>query len=86
MTTAFTVNEIFKAVKNMKNGKSTGIMKSMQNTSNMLQLPYTTALQKYSTQAKEGNPPAEIQIGILTPLPNPGKKKGLPENLRPIIL
>ena len=55
MTIAFTGNEIFKAVQSMKNGKSTGMMKSMQNTSNVLQLPYTTALQKYSTpqQKKE---------------------------------
>ena len=39
-----------------------------------------------NTTAKDGNPPDELKIGILTPLPKPGKKKGPPENLRPIIL
>ena len=39
-----------------------------------------------STTAKDGNPLDELKIGILTPLPKPGKKKGPTENLRPIIL
>ena len=37
-----------------------------------------------NTTAKDGNPPDELKIGILTPLPKPGKKKGPPGNLRPI--
>ncbi len=33
-----------------------------------------------------GEPLEELQLGILTPLQKPGKKKGPPENIRPIIL
>ena len=36
--------------------------------------------------AKTGKYPDELITGILTPLQKPGKKKGPPENLRPIIL
>ena len=35
---------------------------------------------------KTGEYPKEIKIGYLVPLQKPGKKKGPPENLRPIIL
>ena len=40
----------------------------------------------FNTTARIGDPPNELQIGILSPLPKPGKKKGPPANLRPIIL
>ena len=86
-TTAFTGNEIFKAVKNMKNGKSTGIDEI--NAEHIKYAPasiHNSISEIFNTTAKEGNPPLEIQIGILTPLPKPGKKKGPPENLRPIML
>ena len=33
-----------------------------------------------------GEPIEELQLGILTPLQKPGKKKGPPENIRPIIV
>ena len=35
---------------------------------------------------KTGEYPKEIKIGYLVPLQKPGKKKGPPENLRPVIL
>ena len=40
----------------------------------------------FNNTASEGNPPSEIQIGRLAPLPKPCKKRSPPENLRPIIL
>ena len=39
-----------------------------------------------NSTAKTGKQPKEIKQGILIPLPKPGKKKGPPGNLRPIIL
>ena len=36
--------------------------------------------------AATGDYPNELKVGILSPLPKPGKAKGPPENLRPIIL
>ena len=36
--------------------------------------------------ADTGQHPSEIKIGVLIPLPKPGKRKGPVENLRPIIL
>ena len=36
--------------------------------------------------AATGDFPRELKVGILTPLPKPGKPKGPPSNLRPIIL
>ena len=36
--------------------------------------------------AETSNYPKEMKLGILTPLPKPGRKQGPPANLRPIIL
>ena len=36
--------------------------------------------------AASGNYPNELNNGLLAPLQKPGKKRGPPENLRPIIL
>ena len=40
----------------------------------------------YNTTAETGEFPEELVAGVLTPLQKPGKAKGPPENLRPIIL
>ena len=40
----------------------------------------------YNTMAKTGDTSREITHGILKPLKKPNKVKGLPSNLRPIIL
>jgi exonuclease III len=87
MTKPFTANEIQKATQGMKNGKSSGIDEI--NAEHIKYAPtsiHNSIAEIFNTTAKEGNPPSELQIGILTPLPKPGKKKGPPENLRPIIL
>ena len=39
----------------------------------------------YNTTAETGDVPSALIHGLLCPLQKPGKKKGPPENLRPII-
>ena len=80
-------NEVSKATRSMKNGKSCGedgiyvemikyappeIHEKIAEVLNTLHLPGAT--------------PDEIITGLLSALPKPGKPKGPPENLRPIIL
>lgn len=87
MRIPFTKEEIGKATRSMKNGKSAGI-----DDLNAEFIKYATAdiheeiANIYNTIAETGEFPEELITGILTPLPKPGKKKGPPENLRPIIL
>ena len=54
-------------------------------------LPTLAEIHKYIADTlnrtfETGEPIEELQLGILTPLQKPGKKKGPPENIRPIIL
>ena len=83
----FTISEIRKAVKSMKNGKSSGCDEMY---SEYLKYAPDTIIEEIThilnETAKTGNFPKELRIGILTPLPKPGKKQGPPSNLRPIIL
>ena len=82
MITPFTGNEIYEAAKSMKNGKSSGI--DDIHAEHIKYAPPSINSRKYSTNiilnttAKDGNPPDELKIGILTPLPKPGKRKGPP--------
>ena len=40
----------------------------------------------FNEMAKTGEVPEEIVQGILVPLPKPGKPRGPPANLRPVVL
>ena len=86
MITPFTGDEIYEAAKSMKNGKSSGIDDIHAEHINYAPPPIheNMAHNILNTTAKDGNPPDELKIGILTPLPKPGKKKDPTENLRPI--
>ena len=87
MKTPFTQDEIMKAAKSMKNGKSVG-----EDKLNAEYVKYgSTEIHQgiadiLNDIAETGKHPKEIKSGILTPLPKPGKKQGPPSNLRPIIL
>ena len=87
MVTPFTGDEIYNAAKSMKKGKSSGI--DDIHAEHIIYTPpsvHENIAHTLNSTAKDGNPPDELKIGILTPLPKPGKKKGPPENIRPIIL
>ena len=87
MTEPFNEAEIMKATSSMKNGKSCGI-----DGLNAEYLKYAPEIIHFSVAellnkiAATGDHPEELKLGILTPLPKPGKPKGPPENLRPIVL
>ena len=86
MITHFNGDEIYEAAKSMKNGKSSGIDDIHAEHIKYAPPPsiHENIAHILNTTAKDGNPPDELKIGILSPLPKPGKKKGPPENLRPI--
>ena len=87
MSTPFNEDEIKKATSSMKNGKSCGI-----DGLNAEYLKYAPTEVHRDTAnllnkiAATGDHPDELKLGILSPLPKPGKPKGPPENLRPIVL
>ena len=87
MEKPFTVDEISKAVKKLKNGKNVGVDEIK---AEMLKCGPKIIHQKiaeiFNDMARTGDTPEEITKGILIPLPKPGKPQGLPSNLRPIIL
>ena len=87
MVTPFTADEITKAAKKLKNGKSPG----PDNVELELIKYAPTELHKeiatiFNKVAETGEPVTELVLGLLRPLQKPGKSKGPPENLRPIIL
>ena len=87
MTRPFTTEEITKAVKKMKNGKSAGV--DNLNSEYIKYAPeiiHSEIASIFNEMAQTGNYPDEINLGVLTPLQKPGKKRGPCENLRPIIL
>ena len=82
----FTVSEVEKAVKSLKNNKSAGCDNIKSEN-----IKYAPCTFKHITNilnhiAETGEYPEEIKSGLLTPLQKPGKEKGPPENLRPVIL
>ena len=83
MKTPFTTEEIVKASKSMINQKSVG--EDGLNAEYVKHGP-PEIHNGIATLARTGKYTAEIKSGILTPLPKPGKKQGLPGNFRPIIL
>ena len=86
MKNEFTADEIKKAVKTMKNGKSCGIDKL---NAEYIKYAPTSIHQHianiYNRTAETGEPLEYLVKGLLTPLQKPGKKKGPAKNLRPII-
>ncbi len=87
MNTPFTKEEVSKAIKSLKNNKSAGVDDIVAE-----QLKYGPEeinegiADLLNNISRTGNHPKELSEGILIPLPKPGKKKGPPGNLRPIIL
>ena len=87
LTTPFDKEEIEKAARKLKNNKSTGIDEIKAELIKYApENVFETIADIYNTTAKSGKHPEELIAGILTPLQKPGKAKGPPENLRPIIL
>ena len=87
LKTPFTTEEIEKASKNMKEQQS--VWEAGLNVDYIKYGPseiYNEIATLLNTVARTGKDPAEIKSGILTPLPKPEKKQGLPANVRPIIL
>ena len=87
MNTPFTKEEISKAVKSLKNGKSAGIddFKAEMIKYGPMELCQGIA-EIFNEIAETGIYPSEVKEGVMIPLQKPGKKAGPPGNLRPIIL
>ena len=83
----FTADEIAKAAKKLKNGKSpcpdNVELELIKYAPIELHKEIATIFNKV---AETGEPVTELVLGLLRTLQKPGKAKGPPENLRPIIL
>ena len=84
-TNPITQEEVTKAVKSMKNGKSSGMddiyVEMIKYAPTEIHLKIAEILNQLHEVI-----PEEIVTGLLSALPKPGKARGPPENLRPIIL
>ena len=87
MTIPFTEEEVKKAIASLKNNRSPGIdgitADNLKCGPDMVNEKIAEILNHV---AATGDQPQELTTGILVPLPKPGKKKGPPANLRPVIL
>ena len=83
----FTEEEIKSAIKTLKDNKSPGIdtirAEQLKSGGSEVNKEIANILNETS---KTGKYPEELKEGILTPLQKPGKARGPPSNLRPIIL
>lgn len=87
MREAFTEEEVRKAIKSLKNNKSPGVDEiRAEHLKNGPAIVCQKIADILNTTAETGEHPIEIKTGILVPLQKPGKKKGPPANLRPVIL
>ena len=87
MNPPFQRQEIEKAIKSLKDGKSPGIDNLQSELIKHGPTEITDGIVNILNKiAETGIYPKELNEGILIPLPKPGKKQGPPENLRPIIL
>ena len=87
MTTPFTAEEIKSATSKLKNNKSPGDDEVVVELVKQLPIQiYDEIADIYNITAATGEHPKELVEGLLCALQKPGKKKGPPENLRPIIL
>ena len=83
----FDGEEVEKTLKSLKNGKSTGIDKC--NAEYIKYAPrsiHNRIAGIYNKEEETGEKLDHLVVGLLTPLPKPGKPKGPPANFRPIIL
>ena len=87
MVTPFTADEIAKAAKKLKDGKSPGPDKVELELIKYAPIELHKEIATiFNKVAETGEPVTELVLGLLRPLQKPGKAKGPPENLRPIIL
>ena len=86
MANPFNTDEVKQAIKKLKNNKSPG---SDGITAEQLKHAPNIVSEKiadiFNNLAETGNYPDEIKLGILVPLLKPGKPKGKPDSLRPVI-
>ena len=87
MTTPFTGSEIETAILKLKNNKSPGndeiIVELIKYAPKII---HETIATIYNDIASKDECPKEITQGLLCAIQKPGKTKGPPQNLRPIIL
>ena len=87
MTTPFTAEEIKSIVKRLGNDKAAGPDKIQAEFLKYApQSIHQEIANIFNITAETGDVPKALIHGLLCPLQKPGKKKGPPENLRPIIL
>ncbi len=87
MRTPFNSLEIKTAVKKLKNNKSPGIDEiCAEMVKYSPEVVHRRIAEVYNEMARTGEVPQEIIEGILVPLPKPGKPRGPPGNLRPVVL
>ena len=87
MTNPFTAGEVRKAISKLKDNKSPGIDNICAEMLKSAPSEIDEEIAKLmNDMAATGSAPKEITLGILVPLPKPGKKPGPPSNFRPIIL
>ena len=87
METPFSKDEIRKAVKSLKDGKSAGYDRlKAEQLKHGPDIVLEHIADILNHVARTGEFPEDLKKGILIPLQKPGKSKGPPENLRPIIL
>ena len=83
----FTANEVRKAAQKMKLNKSPGCDQvPVELIKYAPPIVFNIIADIYNKLAETGDCPNEITHGLLRPLQKPGKPKGSPSNLRPIIL
>ena len=80
------ISEVTKAVKSMKNGKSCGEDEVYVELIKYGPAELHQQIADILNNSHNGEYPAELTTGLLAAMQKPGKKKGPPENLRPIIL
>ena len=87
MRTPFTATEVQAAIRSLKNGKSPGVDGlTAEQLKNCPAVTYEMIADVMNKMAQTGEHPQEIKQGLLIPLQKPGKQKGPPGNLRPIVL
>ena len=83
----FTTEEISQAASKLKNGKSAGCDGTQAEYIKYAPVEIHKQIAIiFNRIAETGEQLKELNLGILTPLQKPGRKKGPPENIRPIIL
>ena len=87
MITPFTAREIKTVTRNLKNNKTPGKDDiNIELIKHSPEIIYQQIAKIYNITAETANHPAELTHGLLAPLQKPGKSRGPPANLRPIIL